>query len=191
MADFVREKRFWFYTKIAEKQDGPPKEFVNGERFPYLGQTYTLKLVDDQDAPLKLLHGRFCLRRELTDDGRAVFTEWYALHADSWLRPRVAEWAARMGLTVSGVEVQALVVRWGSCSSSGTLNFHWATICCRRRLSTPSSRTSWLTCLSRSTRFGFGRSCKQRSSTTRSGRIVWRYMGTPSCLEVTRPVGLI
>lgn len=132
MADFVREKRFWIYTKIAEKEarrhELPAKEFVSGEGFPYLGRTYRLKLVDEQDAPLKLIKGRFCLRRELADEGRDIFVEWYTRHAEAWLRPRVDEWAARMGVDLPLIAVRDLGFRWGSCGSSGTLNFHWAAI---------------------------------------------------------------
>jgi len=63
LAEFVREKRFWLYTKIAEKearrQTLDAKEFVTGEGFPYLGRSYRLLLVEEQDAPLKLEAGRF------------------------------------------------------------------------------------------------------------------------------------
>lgn len=132
MEEFVREKRFWLYTKIAEKDarrhEAPDKEFVDGEGFPYLGRSYRLLLVDDQNTPLKLLNGRFRLRRELTHNGREVFIEWYTEHAEAWLAKRVDEWAGRMGVDVSGIEVQDLGFRWGSCSESGTVNFHWATI---------------------------------------------------------------
>ncbi len=132
MEDFVREKRFWLYTKIAEKEarrhETPDKEFVDGEGFPYLGRSYRLLLVDDQDAPLKLVNGRFRLRRNLADRGREVFVAWYTGHAEAWLPRRVDEWAGRMGVDVAGIEVQDLGFRWGSCSSSGTVNFHWATI---------------------------------------------------------------
>jgi predicted metal-dependent hydrolase len=65
---FVREKRFWIYTKLAEKdrlqRQVPRKEFVGGEGFLYLGRSHRLKLVDEQDVPLKLAGGRFCLRRD-------------------------------------------------------------------------------------------------------------------------------
>src|SRR5262249_30997687 len=55
---FVREKRFWIYTKLAEKESqrrsSTTKEFVSGEGFPYRGKSYRLLLVDHQDVPLKL-----------------------------------------------------------------------------------------------------------------------------------------
>lgn len=132
MADFVREKRFWLYTKLAEKearqQPVSGKEFVSGEGFPYLGRTYRLLLVDDQDVPLKLEAGRFKLRRELAPDGRAHFVRWYIEHGRPWLRRRVRRWAPRMGVEPTGVEVRDLGFRWGSCGQAGTVNFHWATI---------------------------------------------------------------
>jgi predicted metal-dependent hydrolase len=65
LRDFVSEKRFWIYTKLAEKdrlqRKVPRKEFVGGEGFLYLGRSHRLKLVDDQDTPLKLVNGRFAL----------------------------------------------------------------------------------------------------------------------------------
>src|SRR5690606_22442033 len=60
---FVLEKRFWIYTKLAEKdrlqRQVPRKEFVGGEGFLYLGRSHRLKLVDEQDVPLKLAAGSF------------------------------------------------------------------------------------------------------------------------------------
>ncbi|MCK6508687.1 M48 family metallopeptidase [Myxococcota bacterium] len=51
------------YTKL-EKQAAlqkpiPTKEYVNGEGFYYLGRSYRLLLVEEQDKPLKLMGGRF------------------------------------------------------------------------------------------------------------------------------------
>jgi len=54
MEAFVREKRFWIYTKLAEKEAlwAPPceKQYVTGEGFPYLGRSSPLLLVDEQEA---------------------------------------------------------------------------------------------------------------------------------------------
>ena len=41
---FVHDKRFWIYTKLAEKErlqrQVPRKEFVGGEGFLYLGRSH-------------------------------------------------------------------------------------------------------------------------------------------------------
>ncbi len=128
----MREKRFWLYTKIAEKearhQTLDAKEFVTGEGLPYLGRSYWLLLVDEQEAPLKLEAGRFRLLRSLAVDGREQFVHWYTEHARRWLQRRVKAWAARMGVEPKGVEVRDLGFRWGSCGHAGNVNFHLATI---------------------------------------------------------------
>lgn len=132
MADFVREKKFWLYRKLAEKEarQQPPggKEFVSGEGFPYLGRSYRLLLVADQDAPLKLTSGRFRLRADLAHQGRETFIGWYSERARPWLKKRIRGWAPRVGVDPHGIEIRDLGYRWGSCGKNGTLNFHWATI---------------------------------------------------------------
>ncbi|MCA9548284.1 MAG: M48 family metallopeptidase, partial [Myxococcales bacterium] len=132
LADFVREKRFWLYTKLAEKetraQPVSGKEYVSGEGFPYLGRTYRLLLVDTQDAPLKLEAGRFKLRRADAPVGRARFITWYTDHGRAWLGRRVGGWVRRMGVAPRAVEVRDLGYRWGSCGQAGGVNFHWATM---------------------------------------------------------------
>ena len=132
LIDFVREKRFWLYTKIAEKealqQPAAGKEFVTGEGFPYLGRSHRLLLVDEQEVPLKLESGRFKLGRHLAVDGREHFIRWYTTHALPWLQRRVARWSPRLGVEPTALEVMDLGFRWGSCGRAGGLNFHWAAI---------------------------------------------------------------
>lgn len=132
LRSFVHEKRFWLYTKIAEKEElaasTSRKEFVNGESFPYLGRSHRLLLVDDQESPLKLEGGRFRLRRRDASDGRESFVRWYTEHARPWIEHRLKRFAPRMGVSPSGVLVQDLGFRWGSCGKNDVLNFHWSTI---------------------------------------------------------------
>ncbi len=129
---FALEKRFWIYTKRAEKDRlqrcTPPKEYVDGEGFLHLGRSYRLKLVDAQTAPLKLVNGRFTLRRDMVENGRDHFVHWYSERARAWLSKCVAEYQSRMETTPSGVKVQELGYRWGSCGKGDWLYFHWKTI---------------------------------------------------------------
>lgn len=129
---FVLEKRFWIYTRLAEKdrlqRAVPRKEFVGGEGFLYLGRSHRLKLVAEQDVPLKLAAGRFCLRRDALPSAREHFIRWYGERANGWLADRVAGFAARMEVLPAGVKVQDLGYRWGSCGKGGWLYFHWKTI---------------------------------------------------------------
>ncbi len=132
MARFVREKRFWIYTKLAQKEALAPeprrRKFVSGEGFPYLGRSYRLLLVDQQEVPVKLEHGRFKLRRGDAPRGREAMIRWYTAHARPWLVKRVQRWAGRVGASPGGVTVQDLGYRWGSCGRGNRLYFHWRAI---------------------------------------------------------------
>ena len=133
----AREKRFWAHAKLAEKRalSHPlsPKEFVNGEGFPYLGRNYRLRLVDAPapgapEPPLRLHQGRFLLQQRERARAREHFIAWYAEHGHPWLRRRVALFADRIGVTPQGIEIRPLGYRWGSCTAGGRLNFHWRSV---------------------------------------------------------------
>jgi predicted metal-dependent hydrolase len=133
MEEFVRERRFWIYTKLAEKEAlGPEirrKEYVSGEGFPYLGRSYRLLLVDGpQEVPVKLEQGRLKMRRADAPRGREHLVRWYSEHAQPWLEVRVQRLRDRLGVEPGGVLVQDLGFRWGSCGKTRKLNFHWRTI---------------------------------------------------------------
>lgn len=129
---FVREKRFWIYTRLAEKdrlqRQVPRKEFVGGEGFLYLGRSHRLKLVNEQDVPLKLASGRFCLAADALPAAREHFVRWYSERAKAWLSGRVADYQGRMEVAPAGVRVQDLGYRWGSCGKGDWLYFHWKAI---------------------------------------------------------------
>jgi len=118
----------WVRRKLAERRPpAPPRAFAPGERFPYLGRQHTLALVDQQDAPLKLVRGRFHLR-DTAKRPRDAFVAWYRARGAAWLAPRIAAFAARMDVAPTAVWVRALGNRWGSCGENGVVNFHWRTI---------------------------------------------------------------
>lgn len=129
---FVRDRRLWIYTKLAQKDAmlsrAPVKEFVTGEGFSYLGRSHRLRLVDSQDVPLKLMQGRFHLLRSEEPRARGHFIDWYTQRAHVWIAERMPSFAARLGVYPSSITVRDLGYRWGSCGGGGKLYFHWATI---------------------------------------------------------------
>lgn len=132
MAAFVREKRFWIYTKLAEKEalpsPAPGKRYVDGEGFLYLGKSHRLLLVHQQREPVKLEQGRFKMRRDVAARGAEHMQRWYARRAAVWIGERMERYRRRIGVEPGGVAVQDLGYRWGSCGKGGRLYFHWRTI---------------------------------------------------------------
>lgn len=132
--DLVEAKRYWIYKNLAEWRDLNAtrvlREYRNGEGFLYLGRSYRLLLVADQEEPLLLKNGRFCLRRDLVDRGeieaaKSAFRDYYIGRGAERIRQRVDYFAPKAGVTPRDINVRELGNRWASCAPSGDLAFHW------------------------------------------------------------------
>lgn len=132
--DIVEAKYFWIYKTMAEWKDLNAtrilREYKNGEGFLYLGRSYRLLLVGNQEEPLVLRNGRFCLRRDQVerDDVRAakaVFRDYYIRKGKERITKRVEYYAPKVGFEPKKIDVRGLGNRWASWSPSGNLAFHW------------------------------------------------------------------
>ena len=130
----VFSKRMWIYRNQAEWQDlnarRMVREWVNGESFLYLGSSYRLSLVDEQDQALKLKDGRFLLLRSVMERGgreaaQHAFEQFYKDKGLPRIQQRVAHFSTRAGVEAGEVKVRDLGYRWASCLPNGTLHFHW------------------------------------------------------------------
>jgi len=130
----VESKRMWIYRNLAEWRDLNAtrivREWVNGEGFLYLGSSYRLLLVPEQDVPLKLKDGRFCLKRSLIEEGgddaaRKVFETFYSEKGEKRISKRIAYFAPKVGVSPSGIAVKDLGYRWAICTRNNLLAFHW------------------------------------------------------------------
>lgn len=130
----VESKRMWIYRNLSEWKDlnasAVVREWVNGESFLYLGRAYRLSLVSAQERELQLKDGRFCLDRRVIEQGgvaeaRRVFETYFADKGMQRLSERVAYYAPKVGVKVTGVKMKEMGYRWASCGKSGILNFHW------------------------------------------------------------------
>jgi predicted metal-dependent hydrolase len=129
----IESKRHWIYKGLAEWRDlnatRVPRAYVNGEGYLYLGRSYRLRMVESQDQPLVLKNGYFCLRdggRPTSHDGFSeVFKEFYRQKGTEKIPRRVSFFQPKMGVEARAIRVLDLKNRWASCSSGGSLNFHW------------------------------------------------------------------
>lgn len=137
VGDLIRTRLVWVHQKLASHKDIGREtvfrrpEFVDGEGFHFLGKHYRLKLVDVGPAgpptPTVRFEGdRLLFRREQVAAGDRRISEHYARAAHPYLNDAVGRWKAIVGVEPARyVHVTDLGFRWASCSSGGTLNFHW------------------------------------------------------------------
>jgi predicted metal-dependent hydrolase len=98
---------------------------VTGESFSYLGRSYRLQLVTEQEQPLGFDGRCFYLRRDARQAAAAHFRWWYVSTGKNWLVGRVEFIAYRVGASPSRVEVRDLGFHWGSCGKNGVVHFNW------------------------------------------------------------------
>lgn len=139
--DIVRARRYWIYKALALWKDlntsRIPREYRNGEGFLYLGRSYRLLLVAEQEEPVLLKNGRFCLRWDLLNGGdvrraQAAFRDYYVTRGRERIPQKVAYYAPKVGVSPGSVDVRELGHHWASCSSAGRLAFHWKCMMARQ-----------------------------------------------------------
>jgi predicted metal-dependent hydrolase len=128
----ITARQPWLFAKLRERAETgtprPPREYVSGEGFPYLGRSYRLLVVEDAVGVVRLKRGRLVLRRDCLDDAAGHLVRWYRTAGEQWLRKRITPWAQRMEVEVATLNVLPLGYRWGSCSPDGRVNIHWASM---------------------------------------------------------------
>jgi predicted metal-dependent hydrolase len=130
--ELIEKKLVWIYKNLAEWCDlnatQVEREFVNGEGFLYMGRSYRLKLIEDQEHPLILKNGYFCLRTDPSGkkvDAHETFKEFYREKGRQKIGERIDYYAPQMGVNPTGMKIIDLQHRWASCTKAGMLNFHW------------------------------------------------------------------
>ncbi len=100
------------------------KQYIDGEKFLFLGSYFDLKLVGLQKPSLHFDNG-FTLSRAAQTKGEQVFTRWYKERALEIIAERVKQYAQQYNFIPKQVKISSAKTRWGSCGPNGTLNFTW------------------------------------------------------------------
>jgi predicted metal-dependent hydrolase len=127
---FVEQHIGWIQKKqaeIGERVIEPPSEYLPGEMFLFLGESYPLEIVKHQRQPL-LLDGNFKLADSALGRAGLVFEGWYRTEAKKILQDRVGYYATQYGFQYQGIKITSAKTRWGSCSGKGALSFSWRLI---------------------------------------------------------------
>lgn len=133
---FLNEHKNWISKVQSEnlelRQKYPPKHFVEGELFPYLGGQIPLRSVKGRYKVLKFIFFADHLRCEIPqgknyqyEDYRRALLRCYEKAGRRWLSCRVEFWAQKMNSFPQKVSVRSQKTRWGSCSSEGHISLNW------------------------------------------------------------------
>lgn len=124
----VSKKADWILRKqeYARQTYAQPsvKEFVNGEGFLYMGETYRLHIDSNMTDPVYFDKGFYLSLSEVAR-AREVMLKWYKEEAHRVIKRRADWYGRKAGLKYRQIQITDAQKRWGSCSHSGNLNFSW------------------------------------------------------------------
>ncbi len=120
--EFVKKELPWITEKLSELPG--PVPFTDGQYVPIGGILHQIRHVPEQRG-LVWVDGQ-----ELFVTGRSEhvprrITDWLRKSARQEIAPRAQRYASEIGRPVKGVTVRDQKTRWGSCSTTGQLNFSW------------------------------------------------------------------
>ena len=127
----VLRHRRWIINKLKYIRSLPyipEKQFVSGESFWYLGNTYKLNIVDGQKERLIFTNNEFYLRSDVKDRARDVFVNWYKKETFEIVQDRANFYAAKCGVSFKGIRITSAEKRWGSCSGNNSINFSYRVV---------------------------------------------------------------
>lgn len=126
-----QEKSNWINKKTDEalqkKNSFRRKEFINGEKFLYLGNTYSLRITNEPNLSING-KGEILLPKSIIPLARPYMIKWYIRSARETITERTDIYANQLNLKYGKIKISSANTRWGSCSGKNNLNFTWRLI---------------------------------------------------------------
>jgi predicted metal-dependent hydrolase len=128
--EMIRLKVLWIRRKLDEMKRRPPSpdhEYAEGELFLFLGRSYPLHFVDGENMVIER-SDKLYVSRALLPRIRNHLKCWYTEEARKELHSRCMWYALQTGYKPASIRITDARKRWGSCTSTGGLNFSWRLI---------------------------------------------------------------
>jgi predicted metal-dependent hydrolase len=132
---FVQEKQNWIHKTIQKHKEeaikNKVKEYITGEMFYYLGESFPLEVFFEKNERqgLAFWSNRFYLNTaDAAEKGMSYFVAWYKKKAKQHLRKRVDFFNRELNLRAKSVKITSAEKRWGSCSADDNLSFSFRLI---------------------------------------------------------------
>ena len=122
----VKQKADWIlkHTGLISKRKLKEKQFFEGELFLLFGKLYPLCILEGFRSRLEFNEGFYLSKFKLTT-ARKIFLNFYKDKAREVLLEQAVKYAELMGVSFKKLNITSAVTRWGSCSTSGSINFSY------------------------------------------------------------------
>jgi len=120
---FVQSKIDWILSKqkkIDKKVKNRPKKYVNNETHYFMGESYTLKIVENNhDSFVKLFNQEIILNipsKTTVGERQTIIEKWYGQQLNLLITPILKKWEVILNVSVKKFSVRKMKTRWGSCT---------------------------------------------------------------------------
>ncbi|MBU6081294.1 M48 family metallopeptidase [Allobacillus halotolerans] len=138
LTEILYKKAPWVTQKLQElnevKTSVQPKEYVSGEKLPYLGRNYRLKVLKQpvQRADFQFKQGRFIARvpeqwnqDQIQHTLEQKLIQWYRLHGHKKILERADYYQDILGVEPNSLQLRTQHKRWGTCTPIGDIYINW------------------------------------------------------------------
>ncbi|KGP74488.1 zinc metalloprotease [Pontibacillus yanchengensis Y32] len=134
----LQKKAPWIKTKLNELNEvehfTSKKEFVSGEKLPYLGRNYKLKVHREavNHASIYYYQGKFIAtvpqkwsQEEIQQTLELQLIDWYRKHGMMKIKERAEYYQNLLGVTPNSINLRTQHKRWGTCTPKGDIYLNW------------------------------------------------------------------
>ncbi|WP_316570677.1 SprT family zinc-dependent metalloprotease [Neobacillus sp. YIM B06451] len=110
------------------------RRFVSGEKLPYLGRNYRLKVIkaDTYTSSFRFYQGQFLaeLPKEISVQNHRevllpLYINWIKERALLYTRERIKRFTIKLQAEPIGITIKDQEQRWGSCTPAGNILLNW------------------------------------------------------------------
>lgn len=128
--DFIAKKRDWIFKKQTEISHRNKATEKSANEVWYLGHTYPLIIFEGDFKEDLIFTDRFFIAKHKLPSIRQILFNWYKKKALEIIPEKVQAYAVSSGLKFKSIKVNSAAKRWGSCTSSGNINFSYRLMMC-------------------------------------------------------------
>lgn len=112
-------------NRLAVSKAKINRNFVNGQSFLFMGESYNLEISETAKKPLEIIDDKFVLKKDCLPKAEETFIKFYKKQGLPYVKEKVAHFSKMVGQEPASVKIMELRSHWGSCTAKRNVNFHW------------------------------------------------------------------
>lgn len=129
MLAFLNQHRRWIFNHLDRLQnaDNQQKKYVSGEIHHYLGEEYTLQVVESNTNSVKIEGNSLIVNSKSPEIVEKLLNNWYKNQAKtvfSELLPPIIGKFRKYNVAPTKIGIRDMRSRWGSCSRKGHISLN-------------------------------------------------------------------